>query len=233
MGLKSYIQARLARKKPPAPRTPFEEVRARFEAVMAAKLHDSPLDVGFEKRVDSLLEQMLTAIEEVRVAANDYPNHPIRGDVWVDGASYSAMAHSLMLRLRSLGLLQAEAHASELWARATLAVMSHYRHEVGPAMLANADCCERLGNVQRAALIYGAIIADFRLLTDDDGDAAESVSEEDAVALTSLASALKSRLRLEPAHPEASEWSDLLARATALLARVPGSVETPKGGTAP
>lgn len=40
-------------------------------------------------------------------------------------------------------------------------VHGHHRHLVGPAMLEWAECNERLGNQQKAAMIYDAVVKDF------------------------------------------------------------------------
>ncbi len=87
-------------------------------------------------------------------------------------------------------------------------------------MLANSDCQERLGNVDRATHMYRAVVGDFEFLLDDytEGETVE-LDEDSRTAIESLDTAVSRLLELEPAAPDTSKLERLRARTGTALGR--------------
>jgi hypothetical protein len=152
--------------------------------------------------------------------AGGYPRKGgIRADVWSDGVELAQLGKSLGEAFRGLGMTELEEIATSIWTKATLQVQSHYHHIVGPAMLANADCNERLGRRARAADLYEAIIGDFRWLVDEWESEVEAPSEQDALSLEVLSTALKRRASLGGDADAIEVHRALLARLEPILRR--------------
>lgn len=169
----------------------LETIRQEVEQVLQL---DLSTEASREKHGDfvlSLLRKLDAEIERIRRQANGYPANPISALVWMDGASYAGLSSALTSHFHEAGWLKREENASGLWAKATLAVCSHYHHMVGPAMLANADCHERLGDRDHAKLMYQAIVKDFSFLADDWSGESTPLNEEDRLAMESLQTALQ------------------------------------------
>jgi hypothetical protein len=154
--------------------------------------------------------QALTALsrqcKELQEAANGYPTNPIRMDIWHDGVTLGVLAHTLALQLRQRGLTEMEEQAHAFCCVAVCAVQPHDHHIVGPAMLARAECNERLGNTGVAVQLYQAVVADLSALVEAWETRAAALSAEDEVALRCLVHAIERLLVLQPG-----------ANATALL----------------
>ncbi len=73
-------------------------------------------------------------------------------------------------------------------------VHGHHRHLVGPAMLDWAECNERLGNQEKAAMIYDAVVKDFVEILDWDQN-----DKGYKIALESLKKALEKSPQAAPA----------------------------------
>lgn len=143
------------------------------------------------KFVLDVLRHLDTEIENIRKQANGYPANPISALVWMNGAGFGNLACVLTKHFQKAGWLKREENASALWAKVTLSVCSHYHHMVGPAMLANADCNDRLGNIDRATEMYGGVVKDFSFITADWVTETDSPQNEDRIALESLLTALE------------------------------------------
>lgn len=143
----------------------------------------------------NVLRHLDTQIERICQEANGYPANPISALVWMDGAGYGNLMCTLTHHFRDAGWLKREENASALWAKATLAVCSHYHHMVGPAMIANADCNDRLGNTDRATQLYGSVVQDFAFIADDWSNESEGPHEDDRSALESLQTAVERLLQ--------------------------------------
>lgn len=195
----------------------FDEVKPLVEALLA-KNYRNPADrESQDPEVIAVLQRLDKEIRAIREQANGYPDGAISMLVWMSGNGYANLCHKLTLHFRDAGWLIREENASALWASATLAVCSHYRHLVGPAMLANADCQQRLGNSDRAAQMYGAVVADFEMLLDWDHADGE-LSEDLRVAIESLQTALTRILRIGVSDDERERLQTLLARTNRILA---------------
>lgn len=173
-----------------------------------------------------LRERALAALRElhrecvrVRESANDYPANPITADVWLDGALLGPLAEGLAGLLRQRGLTDLEEQAHTLRCMAILAVQSHYHHLVGPAMLARAECNERLGKNELAVGIYQAVRADFSWLVDEWSGTEEAPGADDRCSLECLAQAVAGLLRHRPAGGDLRELETLREDCERLLAR--------------
>jgi len=196
-----------------------DAVRTEVERILRLDLTAAQSRTAHTDAVTTLLNELDCEIAGVIVAANGYPGSVISAAVWMDGAAYANVACALTRHFHAAGWLEPEEAASALWARATLAVCAHYRHMVGPAMLANADCHERLGDTRRAAEMYDAVVKDFECLVNEWDGLSGSPIEDDRVALESLRTALQRSLALVPRSRNRKSWSDLLRRTNEILAR--------------
>ena len=194
----------------------FEEVKGLVEDVLSRD-YSSPLErKEQDARVIGVIERLNKEIESIRTQAKGYPDGSISGPVWLRGAGYANLCRQLTLHFRKADWLKREENASALWARATLAVCSHYHHMVGPAMLANADCQERLGSADRAAQMYNAIVADFEFLTE--GDFSEGpIDEDERTALESLRTALRRLLKIGPSAEEKERLEQMRSTVEGIL----------------
>ena len=173
----------------------YEDVKGLVEGVLSRDYSSLSERSALDGEVIDLLKRLEREIQNVREQANGYPDGEISIHVWTSGAGYANLCRKLTLHFRKSGWLHREENASSLWANATLAVCSHYRHLVGPAMLANADCQERLGNSARAAQMYRAVVADFELLLDWDYSDGP-LDENERTALESLRTAARRLLQI-------------------------------------
>jgi hypothetical protein len=169
------------------------------------------------------LKSVQRECQRVQEKSNDYPSNPITADVWLDGAVLGPMAESLATLLNRSRLYDLEEKAQTLRCMAVLAVQSHYHHIVGPAMIARAECNERLGNGQLAGQIYQAVVADFGWIADEWAAAQEAPAGEDRVSLECLLRALEGvrRFRLEGMDTQATE--SLHQRCSGVLTRGEGA----------
>jgi hypothetical protein len=184
--IRLFIGGTAARSKPPID---FETVKSEVEAVLRLDLASEAAREANGEFVLNVLRHLDAEIERVSQQANGYPDNPISALVWVNGAGYGNLACALTHHFRTAGWLKREEKASALWAKATLAVCSHYHHMVGPAMLANADCHDRLGNAARATQMYGSVVKDFVFLADEWWNESEPPTADDRLALESLQTA--------------------------------------------
>ncbi len=164
----------------------FDVTRSDVESVLALNLATETDREKHSEQVLNTLKRLDAEIETIRQRANGYPAGPISADVWLNGAGYANLTCALTQHFKKAGWLKREENASALWAKATLAVCSHYHHMVGPAMVANADCHERLGDSERASQMYSGVVKDFAFLLDDWDDESDAPSDDDRLAIESL-----------------------------------------------
>ncbi|MFM7200688.1 MAG: hypothetical protein ACKO6N_07840 [Myxococcota bacterium] len=171
------------------PQSDLQAIKAEVENILKLDLSSEAARESNRDLVLYVLRRLDGEVEDVRQQANGYPANPISALVWMNGAGYGNLACALTLHFRDAGWLKCEEKASALWVKAILSVCSHYHHLVGPAMLANADCHDRLGNAERATKMYGAIVMDFACIANIWRDESEPPSDEDRIALESLQTA--------------------------------------------
>ncbi|GAB5407089.1 MAG: hypothetical protein Aurels2KO_53200 [Aureliella sp.] len=165
------------------------------------------------------LRELNSDIDKVGDAAGDYPNGVISGDAWLTGAGYASHAQALTHHFADNQWLEHEANSSGLWAKATLAVCSHYHHMVGPAMNANADCCRRLGDVDRAVQMWSGVVKDFTFLLDGYDDDPDGPYEDDRVALESLREACVALQSAGNDTVDSLNLGELISKTDAILSR--------------
>src|SRR5262245_32679992 len=196
-----------------------DSLRAEVDRILSLDLSSSESQAAGKQAVSEILNALGAEVGRVEVEAGDYPATVISAAVWMDGAACANMACALTQHFHAAGWLSPEEFASRLWAKATLAVCSHYRNLVGPAMLANADCHERQGNTAYAAQMYDAGVKDFACTVNDWYGDGGIPHDDDRTALESLRTALERSLALAPQSPDRDSWQHLLLRTTDILAR--------------
>lgn len=165
---------------------------ARQATAFLQRLEDPAVSES-ELRTDAatVFEFLDAQVALLQKLAQGYPETLIRADVWTDGVTLAAIGRRLAHTLRLRGFLEMEGSATRVWLRATRQVQGHHFHIVGPAMIAGADCYERLGHYAEAAALYDALIESFAGLIDEAEQG--EMSEERWIALDSLRAALDLR----------------------------------------
>lgn len=181
----------------PSVQLQFDDARPEVEEFLKIDIGDEKADSEQGEQAISVMKKMAQDIDQIERAAKGDPNNTIDGGLWLSGAGYGNLAQEMTKRFKEAGWLDHEQFASALWARATLAVNARHHHLVGPAMLANADCQQRLGNPDRATHICTSIIKDFIFLI---GTWQQKQTEipvaEDRTALECLQTAIETLLKL-------------------------------------
>lgn len=197
----------------------FDTIKAEVEGILKLDLSSEVARESNGELVLNALRHLGAEVENVRQQANGYPANPISSLVWMNGVGYGNLACALTHHFRNAGWLKREENASALWAKATLAVCSHYHHMVGPAMLANADCHDRLGNADRATQMYGGVVKDFALIADNWLNDTDAPSDEDRLALESLQTATERLLSRDVAELDGIDLVSLQSQTQAILSR--------------
>lgn len=179
----------------------------------------APDSEALREEAEGILGPLYEACMDVRASANDYPIKPIRGDVWFQGTELAMIAEILATALKQKEWYDLEEHAHSIRCAATLAVQSHYHNFVGPAMIARADCNERLEKNEFALQLYRAVVADFSWIAEEWIDAAGPPSEEDRCSLECLATAIDRVVALQPHPPDELKLQAVLAMARKVLER--------------
>lgn len=186
------------------------------------RFEDQPVDASEADLRDSARQALKTLHAEcvrVQESAGDYPANAITADVWMDGANLGLFAEAFAALLKDRGLTDFEEKAHTLRCMAVLAVQGHYHHIVGPAMLARAECNERLGDAVLAGRLHQAVVADFAWLVDEASGSDDAPAGDDRAALECLAVALDGVLRHRPEGVDLASTEALRDRCAALLAR--------------
>jgi hypothetical protein len=201
---------------------------AEFSRLLMALKHpniDEHLFFTVAKWVDTLIWNI---VQEIAVNSGDYPHDVIQANVWFEGAALREWCQLLADFYQEANLLEYEASVTFAKAKATLSIMSHYHHFVGPDMISAAKCYERLGNDESAKQSYYAVIMDFKWLiddylkeeeTEDEKDEEVFLEKEDYTSLMSLAAAYKGYFAL--CSEEDEQIPNQLASVESLLKRKP------------
>jgi hypothetical protein len=202
-----------------APPLDFDETRSAVEAILTLDLSTLHFRDIYDDQVSNVLKRMDRGIDDVRQRANGYPKNPISADVWLSGNGYGTLASALASHFKNVGWLKREENATALWAKAVLAVNSHYHHMVGPAMLANADCHDRLGNIELSSYIYSGVVKDFVFLLDEEADDAAVPTDDDRIALECLMRASERLLARGATKLDSIDLAQIRARIAHVLSR--------------
>ncbi len=201
------------------PKVDFDTIKSEVECILTLDLASDAARETNGEVVLKVLRHLDAEIENIRQQANGYPANPISALVWMNGAGYGNLACALTHHFRNAGWLKREENASALWAKATLAVCSHYHHMVGPAMLANADCHDRLGNAERATQMYGGVVKDFALIADNWLNETEAPNDDDRHALESLQTATERLVSRGVRELDGIDLSSLQSQISSILSR--------------
>ncbi len=193
----------------------YDEVKGLVENLLAQDYSSRTERSAQDAQIIDALQRLDKEIEAIREQANG--DGTLSTQVWLNGVGYANLCRKLTLHLRGADWLLREENASALWAKATLAVSSHYHHLVGPAMLANADCQERLGNAARAAQMYRAVVGDFEFLVDEDRPDGP-LDEDERTAIESLRTAADRLLALGAAGNQQERLVAIRKNADSVLA---------------
>ena len=176
-------------------------------------------DAAFRRNGQEILAALHNKCTQVARDAGGYPDNPIRGDVWIDGASLAPVAERLAQLLRARGATDLERQAHVIRCRAVLAVQSHYHDVVGPAMLSRADCEERLGETAAALACYDAVVDDFSFIVEECEAGCDGPGRADRASLECLGEAILRRRALS----DQPVLEALGRRVAALLERAPAA----------
>ena len=187
-----------------------EDLKFRLEKIL--DMSEAEL-VKSREELDACLDIMDREVKRVHSQANGYPNSIIAGDVWFDGTALASYGESLAGFLSDKNFLNEQAKATNLWTGAVLSVCSHYHHMVGPAMIANAEINERIGNLEYAKTAYSGVLQDFECILEYAGEEGYRPEREDLVALKSLEIAACKLIEL-------NELSGVNAAAVSVLERI-------------
>jgi hypothetical protein len=199
------------------PQLGFDVIKSEVEAVLQLDLKTDASRTSNAESVSSILRHLDEEIENVRQQAAGYPDNPISALVWMNGTGYGNLACAFTHHFRKAGWLEREETASALWVKATLAICSHYHHLVGPAMLANAACHDRLGNIEWSTQLYGGIVKDFAFIVADYLSQIDAPSAEDRAAIASLKAAADKLLSRDV--KDGIDLETLRSHATTVLGR--------------
>lgn len=192
----------------------------RVNAVLELDLSDRDAREPHRENIFALLVDIDRRIDWVKENANGYPNGTISGNVWFAGYRMAALGERLTEHFKAAGWLGNESNAANLWAKATLSVCSHYHDMVGPAMLAVADCAERLEDLDEAIRSYQAVVADFAWLADEWNEETVAPPEDQRLALSCLKTAAERLLALEASGERSpAQLATLIATLDDILAR--------------
>jgi hypothetical protein len=183
--------------------TTFDTIKAGVEEILTFDLSTQETFNAHTDQIYQTLKQLESAVEDISRRANNYPQNAVMGDVWMNGFGYANLARALTFHFQAQGTdkcLPYEGNASGLWLRATLAVCSHYRNLVGPAMITHASYHERAENNQHALLMYNAVVKDFVCVLENWNDTADTPDDDDRVALESLKIAMEKLLFSGTSH---------------------------------
>lgn len=195
------------------------ETKAEVEAILKLDFSTESARKEHGKRVLAVLNRMLAEITTVEKRANGYPHNSIKADVWFAGVDYSNLACALTEHFKKAGWLKREENASALWAKAVLSTCAHYHHMVGPAMIANADCNDRLGNMERSTDLYESVVSDFVDLLEDEPDGTRELSDDEATALKALETATERLLKRGKHKVKDIDLSSVQSRVKKVLGR--------------
>lgn len=157
--------------------------------------------------------------QQLRQDADGYPANPIRADVWMHGAMSLAPLTALFAEyLRQRGQIEYEEAARGMHCMVVLSVQGHYHHIVGPAMLARAECNERLERFDFAVALYRAVVGDFSWFVEE-WEPEEALPEEPRISLECLLQSLERISALDTEADDLDVLRSLADRARVILAR--------------
>jgi hypothetical protein len=200
----------------------FENTHNQIQKIMTLDLSS---ETSRDQNNNWILATLEQALKEISAIQGQATIGSVRSaGAWMAGNDYANLAQALTLHFATSGWLLHEMNASGLWAKATLAVNAHYRHLVGPAMLAYASCKQRRGEIDEALESYAAVIRDFVCELEDwmpENNVPENSAPEaeDRISLESLQTAVEQSLALGTGSVDEHDLKTLEANVKAILNR--------------
>jgi hypothetical protein len=185
-------------------------------AAKPATLAEKDLRAAAIKALKYLQKECIQLQQE----ANDYPVNSVNADVLFGGYELDTLAANLAAELKQRQQYDLEEKALTFRCMAVLAVQSHYHHVVGPAMLARAECNERLGNTELASHLYQAVIADFAWIVEEYDKDDCIINDNDRISLQCLNYAIEHKLVIQPDISEADDLKNIFEKCNQVLSRI-------------
>ncbi len=132
---------------------------------------------------------------EIEQESGEYPDEPISGLVWMDGAAVREWAYFMAEYFNRKQDKEHELQMLFIRAKVTNSIMSHYYHLVGPAMVDLGFCCIKNNLPEKAENFFNAVILDFDWLLEEYADS--KPDDEDLVAIGSLKNAFEGMLKIK------------------------------------
>lgn len=179
-----------------------------------------PLTDFADQLLDYLLENAADVAKKIQKDSNNYPLNPISGATWMNGAQLRTMLNFLLDYLEKHESAHEQLLVQFYKTCVTLAIMGHYKQEVGPDMIATARLYIADGKPEAAQSSYQAVINDFEEEIENYLEYFESeefdYEESDRLILSSLQAAY---LGLHQLQPE-TDFSQQLAQLDVLLEKM-------------
>lgn len=148
----------------------------------------------------TLLKCIENGVVHIKENSNDYPQNPISGKVWIDGAGLRVRAEELADYFLHKNDDKKALQAIFLKVKLTTSIMGHYPNLVGPDMIAVGHQLEKIGDFEKAKLLYKPVVLDFTELVQDIQENLDApyfeASYEDLHITQSLIDALEGLKRL-------------------------------------
>lgn len=156
---------------------------------------------GYERVLAlTILECVTNGATYIENNTDDYPQNPVNGKIWIEGAALRTRAEELAHYYKRKNDDNNELQSLFLKGKITNTIMNHYPNLVGPDMIAIANKLEQVGNTDKAKQFYSSVEADFTEfvseLEDDIEEGEYDISNEDIVIVQSLIYALEGLDRL-------------------------------------
>lgn len=162
-----------------------------------------PLSELAENVLDCIYQVLPDAVTKLKQEANGYPSNPISGETWMNAANLRTLLGYLFdysqqhQSVRNQLFIQY--HRSQL----TLAVMGHYKEDVGPDMIRLAQLFIADGRPDAGKSSYQAVINDFAEEIENyqqyfAAEAKTTLEHTDYLILSSLQAAYQGLLEFEP-----------------------------------
>ncbi len=178
-----------------------------------------PLTDFADNLLDYLLKNTATVAKKLLQDAGNYPETPINGGTWMNGATLRNMMAFLLNYLEKHESAHEQLLVQFHKTRVTLAIMGHYKQEVGPDMIATAGLYIADGKPDAALNCYQAVINDFEeeienyLAYFDENEF--EFGDTDQVILSSLRQAYLGTQKLQPE----SDFSQQLTQLDIIFAK--------------
>jgi hypothetical protein len=165
---------------------------------LADALQVGKIDGTIRESVEKITYQLICDYGiEIAQESGDYPDSTLSGGVWMNGAILRDWAYFMAQYFNHENDKERELQMLFIRVKVTNAIMSHYHHLVGPAMVDLAVCCIDNDLPEKAEQFFNAVILDFDWLIDEYIDGSTEINEEDAISISALQQAYEGMLRIK------------------------------------